>query len=159
MWWSVYICAREEWEGSEETFFPKMVILSASVCSNNCFFFFCPSGGHLIFFFVFCFALCNAENARNSKLPFFFFFSPFEIGFVSNMEEQFYFFWEMTLACIYYRLIIWMKMKNIFSAKLLIGNLEGDLGKSTKKGSDKQLLILLILILWGSHLYLEATIR
>lgn len=75
------------------------------------------------------------------------------------MEEQFYFFWEMTLACIYYRLIIWMKMKNIFSAKLLIGNLEGDLGKSTKKGSDKQLLIQLILILWGSHLYLEATIR
>jgi len=50
-------------------------------------------------------------------------------------------------------------MRSIFSVKLLIGNLEEDLGKSTKKESDKQLLIPLTLILWGSHLYLEATIR
>lgn len=67
--------------------------------------------------------------------------------------------WEMTLSCMCYRLIIWMKMRSIFSVKLLIGSLEEDLGKSTKKGSDKQLLILLTLILWGNHLYLEATIR
>uniref|UniRef100_A0A8C4W5K8 Rap guanine nucleotide exchange factor 2 n=1 Tax=Gopherus evgoodei TaxID=1825980 RepID=A0A8C4W5K8_9SAUR len=57
------------------------------------------------------------------------------------------------------RWTIWMKMKNISSVKLPIDNPEGDLGKSIKKEKDKPLLILWILILWGSHLYLEVIIR
>lgn len=40
-----------------------------------------------------------------------------------------------------------MKMKNIFSVKLLIDSLEGDLEKSTRKVKDKQLLTLWILTL------------
>uniref|UniRef100_A0A8D0FCV9 Uncharacterized protein n=1 Tax=Strix occidentalis caurina TaxID=311401 RepID=A0A8D0FCV9_STROC len=57
----------------------------------------------------------------------------------------------------YFLLITWMKMRSIFSAKLLIGNLEEDLGKSTKKGSDKQLLILLTLIQWGTVCFYDFT--
>lgn len=52
-----------------------------------------------------------------------------------------------------------MKMKNIFSVKLLIDSLEGDLEKSTRKVKGKQLLILWILTLWANHLCLEAIIR
>ena len=52
-----------------------------------------------------------------------------------------------------------MKMKNIFSVKLLTDSLEGGLEKLTRKGKDRQLLTQWTPTLWADHLCLEAIIR
>lgn len=160
MYWVVkrlYLCKSKKW-GRKGEFFLLSFLESGHIqwcCSYQCWFF-----GFVVVCLGFCFwvvaSLIVLKIQEIQKTP-----VSFEnrICSVSNKKKHFYFLLEMTLSCIFCRLITWMKMRSIFSVKLLIGNLEEDLGKSTKKGSDKQLLILLTLILWGSHLYLEVTIR